>query len=327
MKAMVVTDYGGPEVLEAREVEDPRPGPRDLLVEVHATSMNPVDFKVRQGGLGMDRQFPFILGYDVSGVVRGMGDEVQGFSVGDEVYGFPALTRDGANAELLTIDERLVAPKPASLDHRTAATLPLVTLTAWEALFKHARLHHGETVLIHGGGGGVAHIAIQLAKDHGAKVIATAGREASIELCKRCGADTVINYREEDLVARVKQITGQQGCPVVFETVGGENLKRSIACVSVHGRLVSILGAPQDAPVSDLFIKNASLHFEFLGAASMFGVGMEAQGETLRTVTEYVEAGKLSPHVSQTYPLDDLAEAHRQQETGHTLGKLAIAVR
>jgi NADPH2:quinone reductase len=324
MQAMVVTEYGSPAVLEKRDVPTPEPGPHDLLIEVKAAATNPVDCKIRQGYIPTGRTFPFILGYDVAGVVRSVGAEVTGFNEGDEVYAAPSLVRDGANAEYVLVDARTAAPKPATVDFATAAALPLVTLTAWEALFSHAHLHHGETVLIHGGAGGVGHVAMQLAKDQRCRVITTAGRDESIALCKQYGADDIINYREENVAERVKALTDDAGCPVVFETVGGDNLTTSIQCTAVHGRLVSILGAPQDAPVSDLFVKNASLHFEFMGAATMFGVGLAQQGEILRTAAEYVDAGKLTPHISARYTLDDLAAAHQQQETGHTLGKLVI---
>ena len=328
MQAMVMTDYGEPNVLEARDVAKPEPGPRDLLIEVHAGAVNPVDTKIRRGLIPLGRDFPIILGFDVSGVVRAVGSNVQQFKEGDEVYASPALNRDGGNAEYVLVDERTAGPKPAAVDHATAAALPLVTLTAWEALFGHAHLHHTETVLIHGGGGGVGHVAIQLAKEQGARVIAVAGRDESIELCKQLGADEVINYRKQNVTEQVNALTNGAGCPVVFETVGGENTRISVECTAVHGRLVTIgrdMGS--DPPFGDLFIKSASLHFEFMGAANMFGVGQAKQGEILRTASEYVDAGKLKPHISQHYALTDLAEAHKQQETQHTLGKLVIDVK
>jgi len=328
MQAMAATAYGDPSVLQWQDVVKPRPGPRDLLVEPRAASVNPVDCKVRDGSIPQQRDFPLVLGFDVSGIVREIGAEVEGFKAGDEIYASPALNRDGANAPYVLVDERTASPKPASLDHTRAATLPLASLTAWEALFSHARLHHAQTVLIHAGAGGVGHIAIQLAKDQGCRVLTTAGSDESMQLCQRHGADVVINYKQENVTQRVQAETDQQGCAVVFETVGGENLNTSIECTGVYGRLVSILGAPQSTPVSDLFIKSASLHFEFMGAAAMFQIpsAMEQQGEILRTVAEYVEAGKLEPHLSATYPLADLAQAHKQQETGHTHGKLAITM-
>lgn len=327
MKAMVVTAYGPPNVLQMRELADPTPGDDDLLVEVHATAVNPVDCKVRQHGLGRDRSFPFVLGYDVSGIVRAKGKQVDNFQIGDEIFAAPGLHRDGADAELVLVDRRIAALKPSGIDHLQAALYPLVTITAWEALFKHARLHHGETVLVHAGGGGVGHIALQLAKDHGCTVLTTASRDESIQLCRDLGADLVINYKQQNVIDQVKKFTDGRGCDVVFETVGGQNFNISVPLVAVHGRLVSILGTPKDAPVSDLFIKDASLHFEFMGAASLFGVGRADQGEILRTAGEMIEAGTLKAHLHKSFALSDLAEAHALQETRHAVGKIGIQVK
>ena len=327
MKAMVVTEFGDPNVLEMQNLPDPVPGDDDLLVEVHGAAVNPVDCKIRQTGLGMDRDLPFALGYDVAGIVRDKGKNVQHFNIGDEIYAAPALSRHGSNAEFVLVDNRTAAHKPAGIDLLHAALYPLVTVTAWEALFKHARLHRGETVLIHAGAGGVGHIAIQLAKDHGCNVITTASREESLALCRQLGADLVINYKKQDVIQEVNDFTENRGCHVVFETVGGDNFKTSIPLVAVHGRLVSILGTPQDAPASDLFLKSASLHFEFMGAASLFGVGQAAQGEILRTAADMIEAGKLEVYLHQSFDLKDLPKAHQLQETGHALGKIGIRVK
>lgn len=326
MRAMGFHKHGDPEVLTALEVPEPTPRDYDLLVEVHAAGLNPVDTKIRQASM-FERSFPIVLGFDVSGVVRAVGDKVEGFAVGDAVYGSPALTRNGSNAELVLLDSRVAAPKPAALDHREAAALPLVTLTAWEAMFHHGRLHHGETVLIHAGAGGVGHVAIQLARHHGCRVIATASRDESLGLCRRLGADEVIDYRKADVADHVKEITGGRGADCVLETVGGANLMLSVACVSPYGRVVSILPPAEGVDLSSLFLKNASLHFEFMGGPMYFSHHPESQGQILRTAAELVDAGKLSPHVSTTYPLEQLADAHRAQEKGHVTGKLVIVIK
>jgi len=160
MKAMVVTQFGGPEVLKLQEASLPAPGAHDLLIEAHACGLNPIDFKVRRGALAKDRPQPIILGFDVSGVVREMGNAVSDFHAGDEVYSAPSLVRNGANAEFVCVDARMAAHKPKRLDHVHAAALPLVSITAWEALRQRARIRNGETVLIHAGGGGVGHVAL-----------------------------------------------------------------------------------------------------------------------------------------------------------------------
>lgn len=326
MRAIGLHKHGPPEVFQPMDLPDPSPRDFDLLVEVHASAMNPVDVKMREGGM-FARALPMVLGFDVSGVVRAVGDKVQGFAPGDAVYGSPSLFRNGSNAELVLIDSRTAAPKPAALDHTRAAALPLVTLTAWEALFHHARLHHGETVLIHGGAGGVGHVALQLSKHHGCRVIVTAGREESLSLCRELGADEIIDYRRSDVADHVKEITGGRGADAVLETVGGENLKLSIASVAPYGRIVSILPPSTGVDLGSLFLKNASLHFEFMGGPVYFSHKPESQGQILRTAAELADAGKLAPHVSKIFALDQLANAHREQATGHVMGKLVIAVR
>lgn len=327
MRAIGIDEHGGRDKLKPLDLPVPEPGDHDLLVEVRASAVNPVDFKIRNGYIGKDALKPRVLGYDVSGVVRKVGRNVDDFKPGDEVYAAPSLVRQGANAEYVLVDHRTAGPKPQNLDHVHAAALPLVTLTAWESLHDHGRLHTRETVLIHAGAGGVGHIAIQLAKLHGSRVITTASRPESLELCRKLGADAVINYREEDVVERVDEETGGELCAVVLDTVGGEAFKQSLDCVGVDGRLVSIVSVPPDADVNKLKPKSASLHMEFMGASTMWNVRPQRQGQTLRTVTELVEAGKLTPHVGHVYPLEELARAHEQQETGHTTGKIVVTVR
>ena len=327
MRAMVVTQFGPPEVLKHQQIPEPRPGPKDLLIEVHAAALNPVDFKIRQGAFSKGRKLPFPLGYDVSGVVREIGHEAQGFNIGDAVYASPSLVRDGSNAEFVCVDARTAARKPASLDHVQAAALPLVTLTAWEAFFVRAQIHQGEIVLIHAGGGGVGHVAVQLAKHEGCRVLVTASRDESIELCRQLGADVVINYAKEDFVERVKQETGGRGCPVIFDTVGDKVFDRSLDCIAVDGRLITCVGTPSPDIAPKLFRKNATLIFEFMGTPTVYGVRPESQGEILRAAAKLVDDGKLKPHVSRVFELEELAEAHRLQESAHVIGKLVVRVK
>lgn len=326
MRAMVVPAFGDPDVLEMRDAPEPSVNDADVLIDVHATAVNPVDTKLRSGGISR-RQPPMILGFDVSGVVRAVGEAVSGVKVGEAVYASPSLARDGADAELVAVDARTVAVKPEALSHIDAATMPLVTITAWEALHHHGRLHEGETVLIHGGAGGVGHIAVQLARLHDCRVISTAGTEESLALCREHGADVVIDYRHEDVPARIEQETAGRGCDVVFDTVGGAVFNQSLDCVAVHGRLVTILAPPAEAPIHKLFVKDATIGMAFMGATTMFGTYPHRQGEILATVSELVDAGKLAPHVSHRFALEELPAAHRQQETGHTHGKIAVGVK
>ena len=327
MRAMVATKFGPPEVLKLQEMPQPLPRPEDLLIEVHAAGVNPVDFKICRGAFREGRALPFIPGYDVSGVVREMGSAVRDFKIGDAVYASPSITRHGANAEYVCVDARTAAPKPASLDHIQSAALPLVTVTAWEAMLLRAQVRHGETMLIHAGGGGVGHIAIQLAKLHGCRVLTTASRDESIELCQRLGADVVIHYSKEDFVARVEQETQGRGCPIVFDAVGGQTFDRSLDCLAVNGRLITVVGTPSSDITRKLFIKNATLYFEFMGAPTFYGVDLEKQGEILRAAAKVADEGKLKPHVSRVFALDELAEAHRLMESGHVTGKIVVRVK
>jgi NADPH2:quinone reductase len=327
MRALVVPRFGAADELRMQDVPVPQPGEHDLLIEVHACGLNPVDFKIRRGAFAKDRKLPIILGFDVSGIVRGMGGSARGFRTGDEVYASPSLVRDGANAEFVCVDARTAAPKPKNLDHVQAAALPLVTLTAWEGLLQRAKLQRGETVLIHAGGGGVGHVAIQLAKHHGARVIATASLEESMALCRRLGADAIVNYRQESFVERVKQETEGRGCGVVFDTVGGDTFARSLDCVAVDGRMITCVGTPSEQIAPKLFRINASLHFEFMGAPTVFGLRQESQGEILRAAAALVDAGELQPHINRVLKLEEVAEGHRLVETGHVTGKLVVRVK
>ena len=327
MHAIAISEFGGPEVLKQQQLPDPVPADQDLLVEVHACGLNPIDFKVRRGALAKGRPMPIILGFDVSGVVRGVGKSVKDFQPGDQVYAAPSLARNGANAELVCVDARMAALKPKTLDHVQTAALPLVTITAWEALLQRARVQKGEAILIHAGGGGVGHIAIQLAKLHGCHVLTTASSAASLDLCKRVGADIIINYREEDFVERVTQETAGRGLPVVMDTVGGETFNKSLDCIAPDGRLITCVGTPSDRIPQKLFRLSATLIFEFMGAPGIYGIRPESHGKILSDAAKLVDEGKLKPHVSRIISMDGVAEGHRLLEEGHVTGKLVVKVR
>lgn len=327
MRAMVIHQHGGPEQLQSEERPMPQPGDDDLLVEVYATSVNPVDTKIRHGG-GAPRKFPLTLGFDASGVVTACGARVRGFAPGDEVFGCPHLFKDGANAEYVLLDHRVAARKPTSVDHATAAALPLVGITAWEALHDRARIDAGQTVLIHAGAGGVGHVAVQLARLAGCRVVTTAGRPESIAFCRDVlHADEVIDYRQTDFVARVQALSGGRGFPIVFDTVGGDVFRRSIDCVAPLGHLVTILGDHAGDRASTLLYRSITVHHEFMGARLAYDVDPGHQGAILASLGRLVDAGLLRPHVSVRLPLSEVAEAHRRSETGRTIGKVAVLVR
>jgi len=327
MRAMTIPDYGPADVLKLQDVPEPTPGDHELLIEVRASALNPVDCKLRAGKFRAPQDLPIVPGFDASGVVTGMGSQVEGFKEGDEVFAFPSVFRDGAHAEYVAVDYRTAARKPTKLDHATAALLPLVTITAWEAVHTRCRLHHGETILIQGGAGGVGHIAIQLAKAHGCRVLTTAGHDDSIALCKQLQADEVINYQQHDVAERVKELTDGKGCAVVFDCVGGEVFEQCLPCLAPEGRLATIVGVPPETDLAKLFLLHGSLHTVFIGAADLYQTGLQRQGSILQTTAELADADKLKPHLFKTYPLEDLAKAHQQQETQRTVGKIGIAVR
>ncbi len=304
----------------------PIAGKHQLLVAVHATSVNPVDTKVRKRSGGA-RAFPIVLGYDASGVVAACGPDVAGWSAGDEVFGCPNLFGPGANADYVLLDARAAARKPASVDHPTAAALPLVALTAWEALHARARIQAGQTVLIHAGAGGVGHVAIQLARLHGCRVITTAGRPESIAFCRDVvRADEVIDYTTVDFRTRVRELTGGRGVDVVLDTVGDETFRHSIECLAPRGQLVTILPSSPGEQAPTLLYRGITVHYEFMGVAVAYEVDPASQGAILTSVARLVDRGLLRVHVGQRVPLADVAEAHRAIETGHTVGKIAVTV-
>ncbi|HLK92387.1 MAG TPA: zinc-binding dehydrogenase [Polyangia bacterium] len=245
----------------------------------------------------------------------------------DLVFGSPNLFGPGADADYVLLDARAAARKPTSVGHATAASLPLVSLTAWEALHERARIEAGQTVLIHAGAGGVGHVAVQLARLQGCRVITTAGHPASIAFCRDVlGADEVIDYRSTDFVEAVRALSKGRGVDVVLDTVGEETFRRSIDCVAPGGQLVTILpSTPGDrAPV--LLYRSITVHYEFMGARVANDLAPGRQGAILTSIARLVDRGLLRPHVSARLPLARLADAHRQVETGRTIGKVAVLV-
>jgi NADPH:quinone reductase len=325
MRAIVIREHGGPEVLQSADLPEPELRDTDILVKVHATSVNPVDTKVRSRS-GSNRAFPIVLGYDVSGVVARCGARATQFKPGDEVFAAPNLFRNGANAEYVAIDARSAAHKPKSLDHAQAAALPLVCQTAWEALHLRARILPGQLVLIHAGAGGVGHVAVQLARLHGCRVLTTAGRDESIAFCRDVLGVEVIDYRKTNFVEHVKSITGGKGAPVVFDTVGGEVFQRSLDAAAFNGQVVTILGSNTVDRGQTLLYRNVTIHYEFMGVPTWQELEPERPGQILAGIANLVEAGLLRPHVSHRFPLERVADGHAQVETGRTIGKVAVII-
>jgi NADPH:quinone reductase-like Zn-dependent oxidoreductase len=313
MKAIRIHEYGGPEVLRYEDAPDPILGDDDVLVRVHATSVNPVDWKVRKG-LAKDSlkyELPMIPGWDLSGVVLATGARVTRFlTKGEEVYGRPDIKRNGAYAERIAVRASELAQKPESIDHIQAASVPLVALTAWQALFdappgfQGAHLQPGQTVLVHAASGGVGSFAVQLAKQHGARVIGTCSG-ANAEFVRSLGADEVVDYtktRFEDAVHDVD---------VVLDLVGGDTAERSWKTLKKGGILVSIVSTPS--------AEAAAKH----GARAGY-VFVQPSADQLASIATMIDAGKLRTNVSKVLPLAQAREAHELSESRHVRGKIVL---
>lgn len=319
MKAAVLTRFGGPDAFELREVPVPPVGARQVRVRVHATAINPLDYQIRRGDYVDYVPLPAIIGHDISGVIEETGSEVHEFAVDDEVYYTPRIFGGaGSYAEQHVADVELVGRKPRNLTHIEAASLTLVGGTVWEALVQRAQLKVGETILIHGGAGGVGTIAIQVAKAMGARVITTA-RRANHDFVRSLGADEAIDHSSQDYVADVAGLTGGRGVDVIFDTIGGDTLTKSALVVADSGRVVSIVDIAQPQNLIEAWGKNAAYHFVFT---------RQNRGK-LDALTSLVERGLVKPVIGATLPLARMAEAHELLENGGARslrGKVTIDV-
>jgi NADPH2:quinone reductase len=331
MKAIEMREPGGPEVLEL--VERPMPtlsSPSGVLVRLKAAGVNPVDTKIRSRGTLVPEGLPAVLGCDGAGVVEAVGDAVTRFKPGDAVwFCHGGLGGPGGNyAQYALVDESIAERRPERLDFAQAAAAPLVLITAWEALYDRAGLCEGKTVLIHAGAGGVGHVAIQLARLAGARVAATVSTPEKAELVHALGAEYAINYREEDLVEAVMDWTEGQGVDVVLDTVGPEVFRASIPAMAPYGDLVTILDPGAGVDFKEARNLNLRISFELMLTPMLrhLPAARAHQGEILRRCAEWFDEGKLRVHVSETFPLEGAADAHRRIEEGHTRGKLVLEI-
>jgi NADPH:quinone reductase-like Zn-dependent oxidoreductase len=308
MKAIVIHEYGGPEVLKYEDV--PRPEPKDdqLLIRVIAAGVNPVDGMIRSGMFAKNgnRTFPIILGGDVAGVVEKVGNKVTKFKAGDPVFAYVSLDNSGGYAQYALVKEGEAAPKPKSLTYVEAAAVPIVALTAWQALIDTAKLSAGQTVIIHGGSGGVGSFAIQIAKARGAKVIATAST-ANQELLRQLGADVPVDYTKQ----KFEDVAN--GVDVVLDSVGKETLARSYGVVKKGGIIVSIVARPDPAELSKHGIRGEAL-------------SAEPHSNELAEIGKLIDQGKIKVIVSQTFPFAEAAKAQEQVATRHTRGKIVLKI-
>ncbi len=310
MKAAVLTRFGGPDSFELRDVAVQEVGPRQVRVRVHATAVNPLDYQIRRGDYTNYVPLPAIIGHDVSGVVEEVGSDVHEFVVGDDVYYTPKIFGDaGSYAEQHVAEVELVGRKPKNLTHLEAASLTLVGGTVWEAFVQRAQLQAGETILIHGGAGGVGTIAVQVAKALGARVITTA-LSRDHDFVRSLGADEAIDFTAEDYVEAVARLTDGAGVNVIFDTIGGDTLTRSPHALADAGRVVSLVDIAQPQNLIEAWGKNAAYHFVFT---------RQNRGK-LDALTDLVERGLVKPVIGATLPLARMGEAHELLENGSARG-------
>ena len=309
MKAVVINQYGSKEELVEQEVNTPKAEANQVVVKLEATSINPIDWKLREGYLKQmfDWEFPIILGWDAAGVISEIGSNVTKWKVGDRVFSRPDTTRLGTYAEYTAIDEHLLAKVPDAISSEEAAAVPLAGLTAWQALFTHGNLKEGETVLIHAGAGGVGIYAIQLAKHAGAHVITTAS-EKNHDLLYSLGADQVIDYKKEKFEELIKDVD------LVFDTMGGEVAENSYKVLKPNsGRLISIVGEPNQDTAKSYNV-------------SAKGIWLQPDGEQLQKMADLMEDKKIKSIVGATFPFSrqGIYDAHALSETHHAVGKIVI---
>jgi len=308
MKAIRIHEFGGPEVLSIDDVDIPKPGKDEVLVKIHATSVNPVDWKIR-AGLRKEKfpsTFPLTIGWDFSGVVEELGEKVGTFRKGDEVYGRPDLTKNGTYAEYAVVKANTICIKPLSVGHTEAAAVPLASLTAWQGLFDHGLLKEGQKVLIHAAAGGVGTYAVQFAKAIGAYVIGTSS-DYNIDFLKRLGADEVIDYNMDEFEKVLSDID------LVFDTIGGETQLKSLDVLKEGGRLITVL-----APEYVAEAKAKKVH--------LIGFTAQSKANQLKEIGDMIDNGKVKPVVETIYTLTDARKAHIESENGHTRGKIVLQV-
>ncbi|MFE0875963.1 zinc-dependent alcohol dehydrogenase family protein [Streptomyces smyrnaeus] len=325
MRAVVLEKFGGP--LEIREVARPLPGTGQALVRVASSGVNPLDTKISAGQAAHARvQPPAILGLDLAGVIEEIGEGVTGFAPGVAVYGLTGGVGDlqGSLAEYVTVDARLLAPAPTRLDLRRAAALPLVSITAWEGLVDRAKVHAGQKVLVHGGAGGVGHIAIQIARSRGAEVFATDAPERLTTVEELGAAPIDFTRPVDDYVA---EHTGGEGFDIVYDTVGGAVLDDSFSAAKIHtGHVVSSLGWGTHS-IAPLSFRGGTYSGVFSLLPMLTGRGRDHHGEILREITTLVDGGKLTPLVDpRRFTLAEAAAAHTALTDRSANGKIVVDV-
>jgi putative PIG3 family NAD(P)H quinone oxidoreductase len=323
VKAILAKEPGGPEVLEYAEAPDPEPGPGEVVLEVAATAVNRADLVQRQGHYPPPEGASPILGLECSGTVAALGHGVEGVELGAEVC---ALLAGGGYATKVAVPVGQLMPLPEGTDLVTAASLPEVAATVWSNVMMVAGLRTGDTFLVHGGAGGIGTFAIQLTKALGARVVATAGSPEKLALCRELGADVAIDYREQDFVEVVAEVTAGHGADVILDNMGAAYLARNIAALATEGRLIVIGfqgGSKAELDLRTLFHKRAAVFSASLRARPV-GEKTTICAEVAEHVWPLVADGSIRPVVGRTLPLAEAAEAHRLMESGESTGKILL---
>ena len=325
MTAHVIEEYGDPDVFTETTVETPDPGPEEVRVEVVASSVNPVDYKIRQGAIeAFSPEMPAILGCDVSGVVDAVGEDVDAFAEGDEVYGMPGgAGRQGALAEYVVGHAGTFAHAPETLPLEEAAALPVVSLTAWEMLTDKTTIDVGDEVLVYGASGGVGHVGVQLARWCGADVTATASTQEKRAFVAGIGADAVVDYMGTDVESYADEHASGAGFDTVFDPVGDDHLETAFEAVRPFGTVVTTeSSSTQD--LSPMHENSLDLGVVLVILPVLMGDRQERIGEELADVATLVDDGAVEPHVAERFGFDEVSEAHRTAEAGEFHGKLLL---
>ncbi|WOT03590.1 zinc-dependent alcohol dehydrogenase family protein [Shewanella youngdeokensis] len=328
MKATVINKFGGTENFKIAELAKPKVKPGHVVIKIAASSVNTIDMMLRDMGesLPFHPQLPAVLGMDFAGTIDAIGDGVTEYSVGDEVYGCAGGLADlqGSLAEYMLADPALIAHKPANISMREAAALPLVGITAYEGLMR-AGISAGQKVLVHGGAGGVGHVALQLAQHFGADVYATGAAGMQTDLISKLGA-TAIDFKSESVAAYVEKYTLGTGFDVIFDSVGGANLDNSIEAVKLNGQIATTL-AMHEQDITMMHMKGLSLHVVFMLLPMIHNVGRAEHGKILKALAKVVEAGELKPVLDvEVYSLEQAGKAHDRLASGKAIGKVVVNI-
>jgi len=330
MKSYRVHEYGEAAKFIENEVDKPSAKQGHAVVEVKASSLNPIDHKLLKRNLGINPTLPATLHMDVAGIVTEVGKEVTAFKPGDEVYGCAGGLKgeagniEGALADFMLVDSNLIALKPKSLSFSESAALPLVTITAWEGLFDRAHIKKEDHILIHGGAGGVGHIAIQLAKYHGARVAATVSSEDKAKFAKGLGAEDIIFYRDEKVKDYTQRLTKGKGFDIVFDTIGGNNLDKSLEAAKVSGQVISIIGGNKH-DLTPMHMKGLSLHLVFMLLPMLTGKCRAHHGFVLNNVAKWIDEGSVKPLIhEEKFGFNQANEAHALFAANKHVGKIIL---